>query len=305
MNKKRYHTIYLILHYQVESITVETISSIHSVDTKGKIVVVDNGSPNKSGLRLQERFQDIDFVDIVISQENKGFSEGNNYGYEYINSKYEYDFLIATNNDIKIEQKDFVEKIDELFEDTSFFVAGPDVVEPYSNYHSSPLYERPAGALEIYRLSDKWEKELKEIEKVFSLYEIKRYIGKCKKNNKFVSKAIRLKHFLKGQDKKYYAYSEGCVLNGAFIIFSSLYCKESDVLFEPLTFMYCEEDILTRECEKKGWKIVYSPAVQVLHFCEGTSKLYESSYRDFCDKRKRRIKLLLNAYKKYLDYYKL
>lgn len=303
--KIKFHIIYLILHYSDLSLTKNTIQSILKIDGINKIIVVDNGSPNDSGDHLYKLYKHNERVDILQSHNNLGFSGGNNFGYKYIERNYQYDFIIALNNDIIIEQKDFIMQIDKLYDKTDFWVAGPDIYVPQRVYHSSPMYEKPLDADGIKELSIKWKKELIELEKNISLPELKKYIKDCKKNNFAVKCLLAIKRIIKGQVKDYKKYSEQCVLQGACIIFAEKYCKRMNCLFKPITFMYVEEDILTQECIRNSMKLVYCPEIKVNHLCEGSSRLEDISYVKYCEKRKKRIMLLLEAYRQYLDEYYL
>ena len=58
---------------------------------------------------------------------------------------------------------------------------------------------------------------------------------------------------------------EDIVPFGACLIFSKHFIQNEAKAFEPETQFYYEEYILTYRCQKKAYKIVYDPSVQVLH----------------------------------------
>lgn len=55
------------------------------------------------------------------------------------------------------------------------------------------------------------------------------------------------------------------VLHGAFLIFGQEYIKAFPKGLYPGTFMYLEEGILYYLCQKKSLKMIYSPALNVIH----------------------------------------
>jgi glycosyltransferase len=55
------------------------------------------------------------------------------------------------------------------------------------------------------------------------------------------------------------------ILHGSFIVYSKDYIKNEKFAFNPNTFFYFETEILDYECEKKGYKRLYTPEIKVLH----------------------------------------
>ena len=55
------------------------------------------------------------------------------------------------------------------------------------------------------------------------------------------------------------------ILHGSFIVYSKDYIKNEEFAFNPNTFFYFETEILDYECEKKGYKRLYTPEIKVLH----------------------------------------
>jgi GT2 family glycosyltransferase len=75
------------------------------------IIVVDNGSVDESGLRLQENHPDIV---TLFSPDNKGFTGGNNMGFTYA-IEHGYDYAMMLNNDTFVEAN-FIEPLVEYLE---------------------------------------------------------------------------------------------------------------------------------------------------------------------------------------------
>ena len=292
--KKKFHVIFLILHFRDIALTAQSVNDVLKIAGQSKIVIVDN-SPGNDKKILYQKLGEMKDIDIVVAKDNLGFSGGNNLGYEFIRNKYDFDFLVAMNNDVFIKQSDFIEQIDCLYKETDFAVAGPDVYVPQRYYHSSPMRIKPYDVAKIEESNQLCYAELAELSKIFSLKEYVKYIKKCKNDSIWAKALFALARGIKGQIRDYNNYKENCVLQGACFIFSCNYFRKMDYLFKPLTYLYLEEDILTRECIAQGLKIVYCPKIKVDHLCEGSSQLHCLSYSQYCNSRKKMIRLQLEA----------
>jgi GT2 family glycosyltransferase len=73
-----------------------------------KIVVVDNGSQDKSQKMMKSKFK---WVDLIENKINRGFSRGNNDGIKYSIKKYNPKYFYLLNNDTLVEKNWLVESI--------------------------------------------------------------------------------------------------------------------------------------------------------------------------------------------------
>ena len=101
-NAMKYGLIAIILvNYNGFGDTVACVQSILKSKYKEyKIILVDNGSKDKEKINKDE-FLNAN-TDIVISDENLGFSGGNNLGINYAKKKYDPDYYLLLNNDTVI-----------------------------------------------------------------------------------------------------------------------------------------------------------------------------------------------------------
>ena len=90
------------------------------------------------------------------------------------------------------------------------------------------------------------------------------------------------------------------VLHGACYIFSKDYISHMDYAFYPDTFLYFEEDILYRQCEKNNFKILYDPSVFVYHLEDVSTNMV---YRNYLKKEKMKISNLINSMRVFMDIY--
>lgn len=249
---------FVILHYNALEDTIKCIESIQRLELgimqDISIVIVDNCSPNHTGDDLRNKYHNSEKVDVLLMKKNIGFACGNNAGFIYAKEKYNPDFIILSNNDIVIEQEDFILKMVELYQTHHFAVLGPSIYAPYKKIYQNPLRDKAYTAHEVESLIFSYQKKIKlfkMIEKLHCyciLHNLKRI---CNKKNLNAGPI---------QDEKIQV-----VLHGAFLIMSREYIQAYPEGLCDKTFMYMEEDILYYMCQKKNLKMLYSPELQVIH----------------------------------------
>lgn len=254
---------FVILHYMAFDVTVRCIESILDkiLYPNYKIVVVDNGSPNNTGEKLKCLYKDNSKIYVLCLESNKGFSAGNNVGYLYAKEQLLSDYIIMLNNDTEIIQADFVQKAIACFEETSYYVLGPDIINA-DGEHQNPVSDR------ITR------KEAKGY--VFRQKIIKKYLLLHKMLHIPLSQMyFQIMEIRKRQNKRTKTIEKDRVqtnarLYGACFVFSPIFLADSPYAFEELTFMYGEEELLWLRCQSSGWKLLYNPEIQIFHM-EGQS----------------------------------
>ena len=247
-NKVKYG--FVVLHYMVYEMTVECISYLlqHFGKDDMKIVVVDNASNNGSGKQLEAFYKDVDKVDVLLNPKNEGFARGNNLGYRYLKENYHPEYTIVMNNDVLIEQNDFLDKIDAIYKQTKFAVLGPDIYCPAVKRHQNPAHLKGFDKSEVQQL---YNMVAKVCEHPAFYYYIKETLGGLKR------KILKMPQTTDAIDRS--KMMENVVLHGACYIFSPDFIAHRSECFCPETFLYMEEDILHYECMVKGMKMLYSP----------------------------------------------
>lgn len=261
---------FVILHYNCIESTISCVDSI--LDLKcGKephIVIVDNASPNGSGKLLEEKYASDNRVKVILNSENLGFARGNNVGFSYCKEKLDPDYIIFCNNDIIINQQDFLGNISKAYELCPFDVLGPNIVSP-DGKHQSPL-----------RLQSSSENELK---KLLFKTKLKMFILRLG--------GIAEKQFYKHRENKsvleqstpfdWSKPNHDCIVSGACMIFSRRFIESHDWAFYPETFMYLEESILGGIIKHEGGKMCYSPLPQVVHMHEVATRSSTATEHDY------------------------
>jgi GT2 family glycosyltransferase len=277
---------FVILHYQTKADTSECVDSIlkNIVYPKLKIIIVDNGSPNRSGSELEELFKGNDNIEVLLSPENLGFTGGNNIGFMYAKNQCNADFIALINNDTIIEQKDFVDTIINKFKNAPFHILGPDIVT-LAGRHQNPVFNKLSSLKAV-------QNYIKHYQKVLFL----NYLGLdiiLEKTKKFFSpeSKIHIEDIKKSIDHS--SEQQGIALHGSAIVFSGLYIKKYDGLY-PGPFMYGEEAILDYFVKKDNLISVYFPGVRILHKDDSSTN---SVYRKALKKRRFYLKNFMRSLK--------
>lgn len=242
---------FIVLHYQGYDDTVECVNSIEKLDLydESKIIIIDNASPNKSGERLYNKYRYDNHIDVLLNESNAGFSKANNKACEYAAKKYNPQFYIVMNNDIIIEDIDFLNKIRAEYDKSGFFVLGPDIYNPNQRIHQSPLCDKVPGNILLTKtiVLNKLLLMLLPFSGKFIIRYFRKLNAEAKDSNKYSERQINK-----------------CLM-GACLIFSRKFYKEKKILFYPETDFYYEEYILHLYCTQESKLTVYNPQIKIIH----------------------------------------
>lgn len=223
----------IILNYKNYKKTIDCINSIMASTTIDYMIyLIDNNSSNESAIELKKMYTDSITIKIIISDVNHGYARGNNLGIqEAINDG--CDSVLISNNDIIYGKSSIDSLYTKLKEEPNYIIIGPKV-------------RNVNGSIQI---SFKQEK--------VSFY---RYIFTESYLNKF-SKAY--KKVLHNSD--YTNFHQVYWISGCCFI-ADLKKLNSINNFDPYTFLYFEEYILSEKATKQNYKIGYFPQVEVIHY---------------------------------------
>jgi GT2 family glycosyltransferase len=226
----------IILNYCSYSDVRDCINSIKNNKVRDyKIFIVDNASPDKSGAKLKDIYNNDNNVEVIFNDKNSGYSSGNNIGIKKaIDSNCE--FIIITNPDILFQEGSIYKMVKFFSKADNIGMVGPKIY----NHNMT-----------VYRYGQRKKRtELKEL--YFLKYPLSPLnIGNVK-NGMFYTD-IEL-----NSSKLVYT------LSGCCFCLSNHAAKELYPLDEG-TFMYLEETIIGYKLEKKGLKVQYIPESEVIH----------------------------------------
>ncbi|WP_195985501.1 glycosyltransferase [Clostridium sp. D33t1_170424_F3] len=261
-----YKCVFVILHYLNIEETRDCIASLKKCTSVEDIVVVDNASPNGSGKALQTEFIKDQKVHIILNRENSGFAEGNNIGYRYAKQKLGANFIVCINNDTIIDDESFIEKIYTIYQNSKFDVLGPDVFNPISQVHQSPIRGHCMTEADLKFI-------LRNLRKVQVVIYAKQFLS-----------MLHLRSYTNQKDnlntQKQLSPSSDVVIHGACVIYGPGYIQNENNAFVNGTFMYFEEDLLKLQCVLHDYKMLFDPQIGILHL-EGksTASSVKSNFR--------------------------
>ena len=268
---------FVILHYKNINDTIDCLKSIKSIDNQKKIsiVVVDNNS-----LLDNDKNKILKYTtDLILLSENLGFAKGNNKGCDYAINKYHPDYLCVINNDIIINQKDFVERIEKIYNKTSFDILGPKIITNFGD-SVNPFY--------AYETIEEIDKKINYSNKIIKIYENILYRNLLKVYI-FVKRLVKkTKKLENGSEPKFDVALHGCAL-----IFSKKYYKKYKYVFYNETFLYHEEEFLNYRRHMDNLITYYDNTLEVFHK-EGSSlnEVFSDNYQKIIFRHKEIIKSL-------------
>lgn len=206
------------------------------------------------------------------SGENMGYAKGNNLGAEIARVVWNDPFYIISNNDLVFEKKPDLCVVDEMFnKDASIGVIGPRVVGldglPQSPHRWSPAYRRLI--LFYWRLL------------LAPLRDAVRKYTKSEKTNKAPATVS----------------SGPCDWVMGCLIFVRASAFFEAGMFDPHTFLFAEEMILSRRMEAVGKTVWFCQEMEVLHFHAQTTLKTVSVWR----RREMDFEAVLYYYKTYTN----
>lgn len=244
---------FVVLHYIVYKETIWCVDSIKkNIDSNNyKIVVVDNASPNSSGMVLKERYKNDEFVNVILMGKNLGFAKGNNVGIDFCKENYSPDFICCLNNDVRLISHDLVKQVKKEYSRSKCAVMGPKIYLRNNDLFSFNV-------------------ELKDVQyyKNLKLFYQNMGVSKRDKDNKIarqeVLRKIKLLNFLRGLIRGMYFRKENVMLHGCALIFTPQFFRYFNG-FNDRTFLYLEEQLLLYMCRKRNLKTIYNPKIVIKH----------------------------------------
>ena len=230
----------VVINYKTPELTIRFVrEECSKIQVEHAVVVVDNSSTDLSFGKLKQSLPD---AYILRCPENQGFARANNQGAEYAINHFNPSFILFTNNDIHIREVNVVEEMMACLDNHSDAAAvGPEVIGP------DGLRQGPEP-----RMS-------------FAQRHLLPYWGKL-----FLS---RQKLAQKTASNYAQSASEGWHhhVSGAFFLVRTADFIQAG-MFDPVTFLYAEEAILSERFATIGKKVWFCSRVGVVHAHGATTK---------------------------------
>lgn len=244
---------FVVLHYQNIKVTKQCVKYLQKLEDYGgcKIVVVDNASPNKSGKELLELYKSEENIYVLCNNSNLGFANGNNVGYTFAKNKLKSNVIVVMNNDVFIEQSNFIIQLKRLNNDSKVQLVAPDIIN-LNGFHQNPFRKES--------ISDK------RLKKIYRYNLVLKILYKIPFINTFLANILQYRNIHKKITNDVETNSlYNIVPHGSCIIYLRTWIQRENFAFLPETFMYFEEDILFEYAMKNNYVIKYFPELHVKH----------------------------------------
>ena len=218
----------VIINYNDYKTTSFLLDSIKDYKCLDLIIVVDNKSTDDS-LKHLKKYEN-NKIKIIEAEENKGYAAGLNAGAKEVIKKLKNCNIIFSNSDVIINKEDDLEKLSKDIGKHSIAIVGPTIVENRS-------------------LNRGW-----------MLPTIK---DEIKFNLPLVSRKYR-KEILYDDEHYNEDLSIVGVVSGCFFCVSGKVLEEVDY-FDEATFLYYEEQILSKKLEEKDYQVAVDNNVVIIH----------------------------------------
>lgn len=246
-------TSIIIINYKSEELTIKFIQEeLTKVQTDYKIVIVNNAATKESDNNLTNalgatlvtdinEIQNNSNIFVISSKENLGFARGNNLAVKFSVKHFNPEYLLFTNNDIKIKDCDVVEKmIAKLKILPDVGILGPNIIGIDGKRQSPEQYQS-------------------FLDRYFWIYWCTPFVSKSWKSKRF--NFLYKENALEGYHYK--------VMGSFFICSTDAYLKCG--MMDPHTFLYAEETILTERMKNIGKRVYFYPKVTVIHLHGATT----------------------------------
>ncbi len=273
MNKK---IAFITVNYKDTYYTRQFVDSLIKLDgfSECQVVVVDNKSSDKTQTELEKlKNKYPDNVSIFYASDNLYYWGGAAFAINklYSNKSNMPDWLIVCNNDILVEQQDFLIRLCSL-DYREYGVIAPAIISLASGKDQNP-----------FRINTLSRKEQLRWKLFFTHYYVAKLMLLCR--DLFISLKLKSRHKKNSfSEQKIYAP------HGSFVIFSKFFFEKGGYLDSNFE-LYGEENTTAEIAKKIGLSVYYYPSLNVLHHehtsigKEFTKQRYykeRKSYKYFC-----------------------
>jgi N-acetylglucosaminyl-diphospho-decaprenol L-rhamnosyltransferase len=225
----------VVLNWNVCDLIDRCLASLRSDHCVLEIVVVDNASHDDSVALVRAKYP---HVTLIANDENRGFTGGNNQGIEAARGRY----VMVLNPDTEVLGTALDRLVAYLDDHPDVGAIGPQLLNPDRSIQSS---RRRFPSLTIAFFESTWLQG-------------------------FAPKSILTHYYM--DDIAPTSTHEVDWLNGACTVFRRETLDRVGVYDAQNFFMYSEELDLCRRVKEAGWKIVYLPEAQVIHYVGKSSE---------------------------------
>lgn len=249
--------ILIVLNYNDFGTTEEFLKRTRNFKIIDKIIIVDNCSTDDSFEKLSTYADEN--IDVIKTDENKGYANGNNYGIRYAVEKYNPKYFIISNPDV-ILNKEALRAIRDFYES----------------------HDEHVGIVSCKMVCNSGVRTR-------SAWKIPDFIDCILENLFVVRKVLNLRRTTYGEEYFNTKYSEVEVVPGSFFVIKSKVMEEIK-LFDEDTFLYGEENILAYKLRNKGYtnyilneySYIHNHSISISKSIKSLGKKLDMAYEGRC-----------------------
>lgn len=179
------------------------------------------------------RYLNHDLI-YIATHENLGYARGNNLGADFARLYFQDEYYLFSNNDLKFPRKFSMEELlSPMKKNTTIAVVGPSIKTPEGEQQSP------------------WKKT-----SVFSALFLNYF-------DLLLPKTVKITRWITSVEKT--DHSKCCYwVSGSFMMVCAEAFQKTGG-FDPHTFLYCEEMILSEKMLSQGYQTYYEKAIPVIH----------------------------------------
>lgn len=251
-------TAILVLNYNNYQMTINCVEKLIKLGIDKNIFIVDNKSTNESFEIIKEKFRNYLEIYLITSDKNGGYAYGNNFGIRFIIKKFKHiKYVAIMNPDIEItEERDILVLKNVLEKNKDILcVSGINITNKTFNFNYSY-----------------WNLENIIQNSISNLSLLRNIKFRLKNTNQYVSNSNLI----------YVDVISGCFFMVKLDEFVKIDC------FDENTFLYFEENIISKKAKSIGKKIAISLNVVYYHNHECKTSDLDSitkkrnDYRHYC-----------------------
>lgn len=246
----------IILNYNSWKITSELAKKLALTAIINKIIIVDNKSSDDSYANLLQL--ESEKIHIIESDNNKGYSSGNNIGIKYLISNYkDIENIFICNPDVLVEEDCLIKMVHCLGRYPEYGMVGAVRTDINGNYSQRQFWDLPDFKTEL-----------------LECFAVTRLLRKRKQTYQF-SESLS-------------GVFEVDVLPGSFWGARAEVLKRIDYLDEG-TFLYYEENIISKRIHRNGYKLGIVLSAKYIHnHIHKKSSTFYALYNPFLNMQKSR-----------------
>jgi GT2 family glycosyltransferase len=240
----------ITVNFRHPECTVQLSKSVSHLEdfSRCHLMIVDNNSGDGSALRIGQAVSDFNNVEILASENNRGYFGGAKWALDYYLQRHRTpDWIIVCNNDIIFDSADFIVSL-LAYDPETVGVLAPAILSRLTGLDANPMIAKRPGRMRRLRY--------RFLLSTYYIAWVTQWLAP------FVRKSRHCLHALQSirRDSRIPIYAP----HGSFFIFSRKFFEKGGSIDDGC-FLYGEELSVAETCLRLGLPIIHDPQLKVTH----------------------------------------